>query len=505
MKVEQISDILNSVTQEIVGQADLFQDDLSNIVDAGKTVLNFFNSDGNGGYTNSGNDNWDNYMRNIIDQIGRVIFVDRTYTSQAPNILKDSWEYGSIMMKVRATMDANKANDAVNLGDGLPLAGDNTTWDLGKIANGTGLSNDYREDGTTPVIPSRLDPFVLTKPSVQAKFYNKKVTYEVSISLAREQLKEAFRSAADMGKFFSMIENRIRMKRTLCTDALIMAAIRNLIANKTLNGKAVNLLPLYNATVDKDIHAADFWTNPDAIRFANKTIALYKKYLEEASTLYNDGNYVTFTPASKLKSVFLSEYVKDAEVYLYSDTFHNEFDKLSGYSEVGYWQGTGKTPNDINSRTSIMGTFVTKDEGTITGKTDGIIAVLFDEEACAVCCENDRVNSIYNPRGEYTNYFYKWDANYLNDLEENVVVFYVSETELEGPLPATEPSNWESKYAKANSGYKIWDATNKEWDDLTASDEITENNPWSNYAGRVVAKVVEIEEPTPEPTPDPET
>ena len=479
MKVTQIASILNNVTKEVVGQEDVFAEDLSNIVDGGKTVLNFFNSD-----TGVLSENYDNYMKNLIDQIGKVIFVDRTYTSQAPNILKDSWEYGSIMMKVRATMDAGKAVDDVNLGDGLPLAGDNSTWDLANISNGTGLATS---DGSA----SPLDPFVLTKPSVQAKFYNKRITYEVSISLAREQLKEAFRSAADMGRFFSMIENRIRMKRTLCTDALIMATIRNLIANKTLTGKAVNLLPLYNATVTNKISAADFWTNPEAIRFANKTIALYKKYLAEASKLYNEGNYVTFTPESKLKTVFLSEYVKDAEVYLYSDTFHNEFDKINGYSEVGYWQGTGTTPNDRTSRTSIMGNFVTPNENIITGGTDGIIAVLFDEEACAVCCSNDRVTSIYNPRAEYTNYFYKWDANYLNDVEENVVVFYISETNVEGPLPATVPADWNTKYAKANSGYKIWNSKDSTWDNLTASDASTKTGfDWDDYAGRVVASVV---------------
>lgn len=496
MKVTQIAGILNNVTKEIVGQDVIFEEDLSNIVDAGKKVLNFFNADGEGGWTNTNNDNWDNYMRNLIDQIGRVVFVDRTYVSQAPNILKDSWEYGSIMMKVRATMDAGKTSDAVNFGDGLPLAGDNSTWDLGKIANGTGLSNDYLEDGTTPVIPSRLDPFVLTKPSVQAKFYNKKITYEVSISLAREQLKEAFRSAADMGKFFSMIENRIRMKRTLCTDALIMATIRNLIANKGLKGGAVNLLEEYNNTVTTPISAQDFFTNDDALKFAVKTIELYKKYLREASKLYNDGNYVTFTPESKLKTIFLSEFVKDAETYLYTDTFHNEFVKLNGYDEVGYWQGTGTSANNLAQRSKIAGKFITNDEETITGGMDGVIAVMFDEEACAVCCENDRVNSIYNPRAEYTNYFYKWDANYMNDTEENVVVFYVANDTVMGRLPATKPADWDTNYAvgSGTSLYSIWDSTDARYEALTSSDASTSGGEpvpgfdWDDYKGRLYTK-----------------
>ena len=469
MRVNQIASILNTLNEVMVGTEAVFSDDLSNIVDAGAAVLD---------YTSAANGaNFDNYIGKLIDQVGRIIFVDRAYTSQAPDIMKDSWEYGSILMKVRAEL-----MDAKN----------NSTWQLGEIANGTGLSND-QDAGGTPITPSRLDPFVLNKPNVNAKFYNKRVTYEVPISLAREQLKEAFRSASEMSRFFAMIENRIRTKRILCTDALVMATIRNLIGNKVASGKAINILPLYNATVASPIQAADFWTNPEAIRFANKTISLYKKYMAAASTLYNEGNYITYTPSDRLKAVFLVEFVKDAEVYLYSDTFHNEYDKSDGYSEVGYWQGSGED-DSLNSRSTVMGTFVTNDEKNINGGIDGVIAVLFDEEAAAVCCENDRVTSIYNPRAEYTNYFYKWDALYMNDLEENCVVFYVSDSTVAGALPTTAPASsgtpititeWNTDYAKANSPYSVWDDTQEKYVALTASDKTTASGyDWTKYAGK---------------------
>ena len=459
MKVEQIASILNNLNKEMVGTDDVFADDLSNIVDGGKTVLDY-TAGANGA-------NFDNYIRGMIDQVGKVIFVDRAYTSHAPNILKDSWEYGSILMKVRAEL-----MDARN----------NTTWSLGDIANGTGLSND-QDAGGTPITPSRLDPFVLSKPTVSAKFYNKRVTYEVAISLVDYQLREAFRSASEMARFIAMLENRIRVKRILCTDALIMATIRNLAGYKIATGKAINLLPLYNATIVTPINAADFWTNPDAIRFANKTIALYKEYLTAASTLFNEGDYITYTPEDRLKAVFLAEYVKDAETYLYSDTFHKEFVELSGFDEVGFWMGTGKD-GSLSSRSSIMGKFVGNNEELVQGGIDGVIAMLFDEEACAVCCEHDRVTSQYNGRGEYTNYFYKWDAGYLNDQEENCVVFYVSDDTITGSLPTAKPATWDSAYAIASSPYKIWDATNEEYRALTADDASTENGfDWDNYAG----------------------
>ena len=52
---------------------------------------------------------------------------------------------------------------------------------------------------------------------------------------------------------------------------------------------------------------------------------------------------------------------------------------------------------------------------------------MFDEEAAAVVNENYRTTAQYNARGEYTNYFYKWDAGYMNDTYENCIVFLVAD------------------------------------------------------------------------------
>lgn len=390
MKITQLATILNGtlnaagIIDQTTGAAAVAKEDLSNIVDLGKTVLD---------YTGQSNANYDSFVRSLIDQVGRVMFVDRKYTSQAPNILKDGWEYGSILQKVRCE---------------APDARDNATWDLFNYPVSGGAAYP--------------DPFELSKPTVQAKFFNSKATYEVPITLTDVQLRESFRSAEEFGRFIAMIENRIAMKITLCNDGLIMATIANLIAQKVHNGKAINLLALYNGA-SGNLTAAEALTDKEFLRFASKTIAQYKKYLAGASTLYNDGGYLTFTPEDRLKFVANIEFSKSLDAYLYSDTFHNEFVNLPGYEEVAMWQGTGTSDDD---RLKID---VTIDaNGTPTEvKQDGILAVMFDEEAAAVCNQNYRVTSQYNGRGEYTNYFYKWDAMYMNDVLENCVVFLIAD------------------------------------------------------------------------------
>lgn len=404
MKITQLKDILNGavgktgIIDQTTGTAPVANEDLSNIVDIGKAVLD---------YTGQSNENYDSFMRNLIDQVGKIVIVNRAYTSQAPNIIKDSWEYGSILQKVRVN---------------LPEVEENATWDLFNYPKSGGAAYP--------------DPFELSKPSVSAKFYNSKNTYEIPITLTDYQLREAFQSASQFGSFIAAIENRIRVKQTLCNDGLIMATIDNLIG-ETLSGhggKVVNLLTAYNTATNSTLTAATALTNKEFLRFASATIAKYKKYVAQASAKYNAGNYITFTPADKLKFVANTEFAKALDAYLYSDTFNEEFVKLDGYSEVPFWQGSGTADGDRLTVDVVVS--YTTDQGasaTASVKNTGVLAVMFDDEAAAVCNENYRTTSIYNPRGEYTNYFYKYDAMFMNDVEENCIVFTIADNTTASP------------------------------------------------------------------------
>lgn len=464
MKITQLAQALNGtlndvgILDQVTGEAAVAKEDLSNIVDIGKTVLD---------YTGQSNTNYDSFIRSLIDHVGKIMFVDRTYASQAPNILMDAWEYGSVMEKVRCE---------------VPDARDNATWDL--------FNYPVQNGAAYP------DPFELSKPSATAKFFNSKATYEVPITIGQLQLKEAFQSAAQLGSFVSMIENRIRMKMTLCNDALIMATIANLMAQKIGKGKQVNLIELYKAVnPSATTTAANALVDKEFLRFASKTIAQYKKYLATASTLYNDGGYLTFTPADRLKFIANTEFSKSLDAYLYSDTYHNEFVNLPGYEEVAMWQGTG-TSNDDRLKIDVK-----IDDGTQNGAEiiqDGVLAVMFDRDAAAVCNQNYRVTSIYNPRGEYFNYFYKFDAMYMNDVLENCVVFIIDDYAAPETFTGdSAPADWDTVYAIANSPYYIEDANGTttingvKTTQLSASDKSTAQGfSWADYKGKKIFKKI---------------
>ena len=417
MKPVQIASVLNSAIQkEITGEVDLIKEDLSNIVDVGKVITSSLDVAG----ANAVN----SFVQTIIDRVGRVKYVDRTYRSQAPNIVKDSFEYGSILMKVRAE---------------VPDFQENTTWKLGDL-DGYGIAD-----------AGELDPFVISAPKAEQMVFNKRITFEAPITIGEVQLKQAFTSASEMGRFIAMIENRIQLKMTLATDALIMRTINNLIGLKigSSSTNVINLLSLYNTAVGvgNTLTAEQALRNTEFLRFATKTIALYKDYLKGASVNYNEGDYLTFTPEDRLKFVVLSEFAKDMETYLYADTYHNEFVKMAGYSTVPYWQSQGDGVDDYAIRSALD---ITATDGVSTYDVvqSGIIGVMFDEEAAAVVNENYRTTAQYNARGEYTNYFYKWDAGYMNDTYENCIVFLVADAN--SPVSAS----YEAISSTELAGYK---------------------------------------------------
>ena len=384
MEVKQIFELVNGITGEITGKTDLVKEDLSNIVDVGKEL--FSASD------------VDNYVKSLVNRIGKTIFVIRKYNGKVPSVVMDSWEFGSVLQKINAD---------------LPQATENESWEL--------------VDGTS------YDPNVFYKPTVSAKFFNSKVTFEVPLSFTEKQVKESFNTASELNAFLSMLYNAVEKSMTVKIDSLVMRTINNMIAN-TFDGdatgvRAVNLLKNYNKAmglIDSNVLTSDkAITNKDFLRYASMQIALYADRLGTMSTLFNAGGKERFTPKDMLHIVLLSDFAEGAKIYLESDTFNKELVKLPTAETVPYWQGSGKSYGfaDASKINVQIAKGSTKKDVTLSG----ILGVMFDRDALGVCNLDRRVTTNYNPKAEFFNNWYKFDAGYFNDLNENFVLFYIAD------------------------------------------------------------------------------
>lgn len=381
MEVNQVYDIVNTTTQEVLGDSAVVAEDLSNIVDVGTAIFN--------------GQAFDAYVRSLVNRIGKVIFVNRPYRGSAPSVLMDAWEYGSVVEKITSEM---------------PLAVENESWEL--------------QDGAS------YDPHVFHKPVAEAKFFNKMTTFEIEASITELQVKQSFSSATQLNAFISMIFNEIDKAMTVRTDSLIMRTINNMIletkkdAGANPTPRAVNLLAEYNTQFGTSLTAADAIYTPAFIRYAAYRIALFTDRMTRMSTLFNVGGKQRFTPKDLQHIVMLSEFAAAADVYLQSDTFHDEYTKLVNAERVPFWQGSG-TDYAFTSTGKIYGEPASGNSGTALSVT-GVLGCIFDRDALGVMNNNQRVTTQYNPKAEFTNYFYKKDARYFNDLNENFVFFYAA-------------------------------------------------------------------------------
>lgn len=391
MTVQQIYTLMNTVTSEIIGKSDVVKEDLSNVVDVGKEL--FSNTD------------VDNYVKSLVNHIGKVIFVNRPYTGNVPSMMMDSWEFGSVLEKIQAD---------------IPQATENKSWEL--------------TDGQS------YDPNVFYKPTVSVKFFNSRVTFEVPMSFTEKQVKDSFSNAAQLNGFLSMLYTAVDKSMTVKVDSLVMRTIDNMIAHtlhaefpavnddnySAVSGtKAVNLLKLYNAKYNKTLTAEQAVTDPDFIRYASYIMGVYADRMGKLSTLFNVGKKERFTPSDMLKVVMLSDFEKAASTYLYADTWHNENVKLPTAETVPYWQGSGQDYS-FSDTSKIHVSITDGSSGTVDVSAAGILAIMYDRDAMGVCNTDRRVTTQYNAKAEFFNNFYKFDASYFNDLNENFVVFFVA-------------------------------------------------------------------------------
>ncbi|UWI18755.1 MAG: hypothetical protein [Bacteriophage sp.] len=396
MNVKQIYEIINGVSSEVLGKTGIVQDDLTGIVDLGTEVFN--------------QSAVDDYVKSLVNHIGKVIFVNRPYAGKVPSVLMDAWEFGSVLEKISAD---------------VPEAEENDTWSL--------------TDGQS------YDQDVFHKPTVTAKFFNSKVTFEVPVSITERQVKESFSNAAQLNGFISMIYAAVEKSMTIKADALIMRTINNMIAETVLadakafgataagdmaeadlssasTARCVNLLKLYNdkTGASTQLTAAKAITDPDFIRFASYVMGTYADRLQSISTVFNVGGKERFTPKDMLHVVLLSDFAKAAQTYLYSDTFNRGDVLLPQAETVPFWQGSGQ-----NYEFASTGNINIKESGGKAVEISGVLGVMFDRDALGVCNLDRRVTTNYNAKAEFFNNYYKFDAGYFNDTNENFVVFFI--------------------------------------------------------------------------------
>lgn len=391
MEVKQIATLMNTITGELIGKSDIVAEDLSNVVDVGKELLTATDVD--------------NYVKSLVNQVAKIVFVSRPYRGGVPSVLMDAWEFGSVVQKISSD---------------LPEATENESWEL----------QDRKS----------YDVNVFYKPKASSKFFNSKVTFEIPMSFTEMQVKESFQNATQLNAFISMLYNEVDKSMTVKIESLVMRTINNFIAttlhhdfpsveggdySKVTSTRAVNLLKMYNDLKGTTLKAGACLSDPDFIKYATYVIGLYIDRIQSMSTLFNIGGKAKFTPTDMLHVILLSDFSNASKIFLQSNTFNDGLVALPNHDTVPYWQGSG---NDYSfNKVSDIHVNIANGEGATAEVTaSGILGVMFDRDALGVCNQNRRVTSNYNAKAEFFTNWFKCDSSYFNDFNENFIVFFVA-------------------------------------------------------------------------------
>ena len=384
MKIKQVYEIVNDAQKQVLGEESLIQEDLSDVVSIGESIANA--------------NLYDKYVGALINRIAKNIFSIRAYSGRAPRVLMDSWEFGSIVQKVHGT---------------LPDATENESWEL--------------VDGAT----YEQDTFY--KPQVSVKLWNHKTTFEIPMSIAEEQLKQSFLGASEMARFIEMLFQMVENSLTLKFDTLIMRTINNFIGatiqDNAVGTRVVKLLTEYNTI--HGLTGAQALTNTKALydkeflRYTAYRMKQVAQRMSNYSTLFNIGGTQKHTPRDFLRIVLLDYVDAGVSAFLQSDTFHEELVKLPPADVVSCWQGSG-TSYALADASKINVQVLDKTGTKRSVEQAYIVGCMFDYEALGVTALNKRVRTHVNDKAEFYNYWYKEDAGYFNDYNENFVVFLVA-------------------------------------------------------------------------------
>lgn len=386
MNITQAYEIANDVTKEVLGETAVLEKDLSNIGSIGETV---FNANAN-----------DNYVKALVNRIGKTVFETRVYKGEViGRIVKDPWYYGSVFQKIKA---------------GLPEAQESEVWEL--------------QDGAE----YSMDIFNAPK-DVKGLYFNDGVAWNITQSITREQLKESFTSAIALGNFLDMILTKVENSLTLKIEGLARLMYASQIVDTIVSDygsdalssksgvKAINLLKLYNTTFSESLTADKALYDKDFIRFASRQMRLVAYRMRSYSKLFNINGHETFTPTEELNIVMLNEFEQSAHSYLYADTFHDDEVKLPKASVVNYWQGTG-TDYALASTSKVNVKSYSGNEKEVPY----VLGIMYDDEAMMIRGPERSVDTHYNKKAHFWNYFYEVLTSFFCDQDNNFVVFFLA-------------------------------------------------------------------------------
>lgn len=383
LSFNQISSILNGMLTQVQGGSPA-NINTGNFVTVAQTALQ------NG---------YDPVLNAISQMVMRTVFSIRAYNGKFRGLLMDNNVYGNAVRKLQVS-DTTYENDP--------------SWTL--------------TDGQS------VDQWTVKKANVlQTNFYGAEVDMLQHPSILKNQLDNAFSSAAELGRFWAMItqntQNMLVQKVETMARGTIANAIASIVASGA-TGQRVQLITEYNAATGSELTTDNYQASENYGPFmqwvAGKVQAVCEM-MTERTTLFQTtitGHPIQrHTPFNRMKAYFSTEPVIQTQTRVLTELFNTEYMRGIDFERVNFWQSPEEPLQIIATPTYLQadGTLKTADASTTL---DNIYGIVFDEEAMGINIFAEWAQATpMNAKGGYSNMFYHFVRRYFNDFTEKMVLF----------------------------------------------------------------------------------
>lgn len=359
--------------------------------------------------------------KSLLSQIGKVVIDKRAYVAKLPSLFVDTVDWGLFTEHVMIDLSDVMIDEIWNPGGYIP-------WNA---AGGAGVAEGSRIAAVE---------FGYYKPTVTAKLYSKAHGIMVAITRGYDQMFTAFRGVDEYTSFVTGLYNSVENTLQAKAEVYAFMCVSMGIAKATANGNAYDLRTAYAAAggTTTGRTAVELLNDHDFQAFYLRTIDETKDYMQRMSSLYNDGEYVTFS--SDPHVIMLTAAAKAAKFGVRANTYNEDLIGIGDYDTAPAWQaaiGSGATtPYNFETASSIILTAAAATEAGLTvgeGETSytlsGYIAVIYDRYAMGISLDKRKVTTQYAASRDTLNSFYHSLIRYQINDSYPIVAFYISEEE----------------------------------------------------------------------------
>lgn len=395
----QIYGLVNDAASDFMGSTAVRVKDTSSFVDLGRQISDIHTQDN----PYAGLDSW---FGALAVRIAKTEVMTRLYTRKERGVITDLLNFGAFVQRVYAA---------------LPTAGENFSWSA--------------SNGQNPPTITAKSPYDVTSTiNISTKLFGLRGTWSIERKWSYHTIRDAFLDEASMAAFIDSFYTVIATSMNIDMEALENLAINTGIALCIHEGKATNLLQVYNSEVGElgvSLTVSNCMNSPDFLSKANQIIDDMRGFMKDPSVKFNVAGYQTYTKNAKLD--VLKPFASASKFKLYSTAYNANMVMLEGYNEVNSWQGSGKdSAYDFEEASTIdiknVGVYADESTGAaIEVKQSGVIAFLRDEEAIKAYFGDLYTWEVANPRERTTIHGEEAEVGYAVDPHMNMWAFYIAD------------------------------------------------------------------------------